>query len=420
MSYNSPFTGNVVQPTDVSYRAVTLSANTQLQWPINGNATNDYAARIMEVTATAGSLSLYMPPANQSSVGNDAMIRNVGSNAFTVKDYAGVDVICTLAPGEAKYIYITTNVDEEGTWGVLAFGAGASSVDAGVLAGYGLLAVSTTLNQSHPVTTFSSNGTADSTYRAKAYVWTGGAGTLTLGDSATLGNNWFMMLRNGGTGTLSIQTNGVDLFDGSTIVTLQVGESCFIVCSGVAFYSVGLGRSTQFNFTQLTKPVTNGTYTLTSTEASNVILKFTGTLTGNVTIVVPQTVQVYYVTNQTNGTVNNYTITLTTGIAGASEATITSSNQATLICDSVNLINANTVLAGASAISLIDGTVGAPSLNFANETSTGVYRGSSGQFDIAVLGIQVVAITAAGLDVTGNITATGTGNFLGGIAGGSY
>ena len=80
MSYNSPFTGNVVQPTDVSYRAVTLSANTQLAWPINGNATDDYAARIMEVTATAGGLSLYMPPANQTSVGNDAMIRNVGSN----------------------------------------------------------------------------------------------------------------------------------------------------------------------------------------------------------------------------------------------------------------------------------------------------------------------------------------------------
>ena len=58
MSFNSPFTGNVIQPTDVSYRAITLSANTQLEWPINGSVTDDYAARIMNVTATAGSLRL--------------------------------------------------------------------------------------------------------------------------------------------------------------------------------------------------------------------------------------------------------------------------------------------------------------------------------------------------------------------------
>ena len=414
MSYNSPFTGNVVQPTDVSYRAVTLSANTQLAWPINGNATDDYAARIMQVTATTSGLSLYMPPANQTSVGNDAMIRNVGSETFTVKDFDGVNVICTLAAGEAKYIYITTNLDEQGTWGVLAFGAGASAVDAGVLAGYGLLAITTTLNQSHPVTTFSSDATADDTYRAQTYVWTGGAGTLTLDSAPTLGNNWFMIVRNGGTGTLTVATNGSDLFDGSTSVVLQTSDSCMIVCSGTAFYSVGLGRSTQFNFTQLTKPVTSGTYTLTPTEASNVILKFTGTLTGNVTIIVPQTVQVYYVTNQTDGTVSNYTVTLTTGLVGSAEAIITSGNQATLICDSVNLFNANTVLAGATSLSIIDGTVASPAINFANETSTGIYRGASGQFDISILGIQRLAVSASGISVTGS------GTFSGGIAGGTF
>ena len=282
MSYNSPFTANVIQPTDVSFRDVTLSANTQLAWPINGNATDDYAARIMDVTATTTSLALWMPPANQTSVGNDALIRNIGANTFTVKDYAGANVITTVAAGEAKYIYITDNPDEEGTWGVIAFGAGASAADAGTLAGYGLLAISNTLNQSAPVTTFSSDDTADSTFRAQTYVWTGGAGTLTLDAAATLGNNWFFMLRNGGTGTLTVAASGSDLFDGSASVLLQAGDSCIVVCSGTAFYSVGLGKSTQFNFTQLTKPVVSGTYTLTSTEASNVILKFTGTLTGKI------------------------------------------------------------------------------------------------------------------------------------------
>ena len=50
MSYNSPFTGNVIQPTDVSYRRITLTADTQLTWPINGSTVDDAAARIMEVS----------------------------------------------------------------------------------------------------------------------------------------------------------------------------------------------------------------------------------------------------------------------------------------------------------------------------------------------------------------------------------
>jgi len=414
MSYNSPFTANVIQPTDVSFRDVTLSANTQLSWPINGNATDDYAARIMDVTATTSGLSLYMPPANQASVGNDALIRNIGSNTFTVKDYAGANVITTVAAGAAKYIYITENPDEEGTWGVIAFGAGSSAADAGTLAGYGLLAISNTLNQSAPVTTFSSDDTADSTFRAQTYVWTGGAGTLTLDSASTLGNNWFFMLRNGGTGTLTVAASGSDLFDGSASVILQAGDSCIVVCSGTAFYSVGLGKSTQFNFTQLTKPVTSGTYTLSSTEASNVILKFTGTLTGNVTVIVPQSVQVYYVSNQTDGTVSNYTVTLTTGLSGAATAIITAGNQATLICDSVNLLNANTVLAGATSLSIVDGSVGAPAINFANEITTGIYRAASGEFNISILGNKRLTVSASGISVVG------TGTFSGGVLGGTF
>jgi hypothetical protein len=412
MSYNSPFAGTVVQPTDVSYRSVTLSANTQLQWPINGNATDDYAARIMQVTATAPGLELRMPPANQTSVGNDALIRNVGANSFTVKNYAGTNTIITIAAGEAKYIYITANPTEQGTWGIIAFGTGSSSADAATLAGYGLLAVTTTLNQSHPVTTFGSSATADSTYRAQAYVWTGGAGTLTLDSASTLGNNWFVMVRNGGTGALTVATTGGQSINGSGTVTMQPNDSAIIVCSGTAFYTVGLGKSTQFNFTQLTKAVTNGSYTLTAVEASNVIQKYTGTLTGNVTIVVPQTVQVYYVVNETIGGVGNYTVTLTTGIGNT--ATVTAGNQATLICDSVNLLNANTVLAGASNISLNNGSVGAPSLNFSSEITTGVYRAAAGEFDIAILGTNRLALTATGLAING------TGNFTGGISGGTF
>ena len=403
MSYNSPFTGQVIQPTDVSFRAVTLSANTQLQWPINGNATDDYAARIMNVTATTSGLSLYMPPANQTSVGNDALIRNVGANTFTVKTYNNAGTIISVAAGEAKYIYITTNANEAGTWGVISFGVGSSNADAATLAGYGLLASGVTLNQSHPVTTFSSNATADATYRAQTYVWNGGAGTLTLDTVGNLGNNWFVMLRNAGTGALTVAAQGGSQINGSSSIIMQPTDSAIVVCSGSAFYTVGLGKSTQFNFTQLTKDVSaGGSFTLTTTEASNVIQKYTGTLAGNATVTLPPTVQVYYMVNEAVGGVSNYDVTFTTG--GGNNVTLAQGESSILICDSVNLIAAVTVSVGVTNVSLADGTVAAPSLNFANEVSTGIYRAAAGELNMAISGVNEFTLSASGLTVPSGIS----------------
>lgn len=418
MSYNSPFTGNVVQPTDVSYRSITLTSTLQLQWPINGSTTDDTAARIMEVSTSSTAYQLWMPPANQASVGQDALIRNTGMVDVDVYDYDGQNTIVTVAAGESQYIYITDNPDESGTWGIIAFGIGSSGADAATLAGYGLLAIGQTLNQAQPVTTFSSDYTALTSDRSNTYVWTGGAGTLTLTAASTLGDNWFMFLRNGGSGTLTVAGSGGNTINGSASLLFQPNDSAIIVCSGTTFYTVGLGKSTQFNFTQLTKSVTTGTYTLTAIEAANVIQKYTGTLTGNVTIIVPETVQIYFVQNAT--TAGAYTLTISTGVGGASTATVSSGNQATLICDSENLLNANTVLAGSSAISLLDGTVSNPSLNFGTEPTTGVYRASSGQFNISILGTLVQTVSATGLTIAGNIDASGTGNFVGGVSGGVF
>lgn len=412
-SFNSVFTGNVIQPTDVSYRSFTMSANTTLEWPLNGNDTGDVAARVMEVTASVGGLSLIMPPANQTSVGMDALIRNVGAQTFTVKNYSG-GTLGTLTAGQAKYFYITTNTTEAGTWGLIAFGVGSSSADAGALAGYGLTAISSTLNTSHPVVSFSSNYTAVAADRAQTRVWTGGSGTLTLTSAATLGDNWFVMVRNSGTGTLTVSTSGGDQINGGASIALQPSDSCLISCSGTAFYTVGLGKSTQFNFSQLTKSVTTGTYTLTASEASNTILKFTGTLSGNVTIILPQTVQIYYITNQTDGTGSGYTITFTTNVSGGATATVPAGQQVNLLCDSVNLYNANTILAGATSLSLSNGSASTPSLNFSSELTTGVYRPGSGEFGIAVSGTKRFGLTATGL------TITGTGTFSQGIAGGVF
>jgi hypothetical protein len=194
---------------------------------------------------------------------------------------------------------------------------------------------------------------------------------------------------------------------------MQPADSAMIVSSGLAWFTVGLGKSTQFNFTQLTKAVVTGSYTLSPSEASNVVQKYTGTLTGSVTVNLPETIQVYYITNQTDGG-GVYEITFQTGVPGGAVAIVPAGQQIILLCDSVNLFNASTIAAGASNVSLVDGTVAAPALNFATETSTGVYRPGSGEFGISILGVKRSGLTATGLTITGN------GTFTTGISGGLF
>jgi hypothetical protein len=412
MSYVSPFTGDVIQPTDVSYRGVTLTANTQLNWPSNSTTATDYAARIMDVSASTAGLSLFMPPANQASVGNDALIRNVGAQSFTVKTFGGNGTIVTIPAGQAQYIYITDNPDVYGTWGIIAFGIGSSGADAAALAGLGLVAISTTLNQSHPTSTITNGYTYLAADRSQAKIWTSGSGTSTLPLASTLGNNWFTLFKNNGTGTMTIGTTAGEFIDGATTKTFQPNQSAFIVCTGTEYVTVGYGAQTTFAFTSLVKPVVSGTYVLTTSEAQNVIQEYVGTLTGNVTAVYPQVVTLYIISNQTVD--NGYTLTIKTSAAGAGSVIIPPGQQATLVCDGVNFFNANTVQAGATSLNLVNGTVGTPAINFALETDSGMYRPGTGQVAFSILGSQIINILATG------ITVTGEGKFSGGIKGGTF
>ena len=412
MSYVSPFTGDVIQPTDVSYRTVALSANTQLNWPSNSTTATDFIARIMQVNASSAGLQLRVPAANEASVGEDSLIRNVGSNSFTVTTFGGASTIITVAPGEAKYIYITDNSTVAGVWGNIAFGAGSSSADAATLAGYGLLAISTTLNQSHPTSALTNGYTYLAADRAQTKIWSSGSGTSTLPLASSLGDNWFTLFKNNGSGTMTIGTTSSELIDGLTTKTFQPGDAAFVICTGSAYVTVVYGANTTFAFTALVKPVVSGTYTLTTSEAQNVIQEYVGSLTGNVIVVFPQVVTLYVISNQT--TDNGFTLTIKTSAAGASTTTIPPGQQATLVCDGVNFFNANTVQAGATSLNLINGTVGTPAINFAAETSSGMYRPGVGQVAFAILGSQILNILATG------ITVTGEGKFSGGVKGGTF
>ena len=414
MSYTSPFQGDVVLPTDVSYESITLTANLQLVWPINGNLSTDTpAARIMDVSASSAGLELRMPPADQVSVGQDALIKNTGAHTFTVKTYDGTGTIVAIVSGTSRYIYLTNNSTEAGSWSNFEFGAGTSSADAATLAGYGLLANGLTLNQSHPVESIVASQSFSNTDRAKTYVWSGGVTTVTLPSAATVGNNWFMLIKNNGTGTLTLDAPGSQTIDGELTKAFQPSESAFIVSTGTEFVTIGYGVSTLFEFGILTKTVTTGTYTLTANEASNVIQIYNGTLSSNVTVILPPVVNFYVISNQCTAP-GGETLTISTGVVGAIDATVPVGGQATLFCDGTNLLNANTTQAGGTSISLVNGSAASPSLNFGSETNTGVYRPGAGRFGITILGTQRFDLSATGLEITG------TGNFTGGVTGGAF
>lgn len=409
MSYTSPFTGDVIIPTDVSYRSVNLLSDVELYWPTFATNTNQIVARIMDVQGTF--MNLRMPPADQVSVGQDTLFRNVGIYPIYIRDNSG-NPICTVAAGQAQYVYVIDNTTAAGDWGVIAFGSTTSAANASELAGLGLTAITTTLNQSHPASTFSNGDTFSLSARAQTKIWSSGTGTVTLDAASSLGNNWFFLLKNNGTGTITVSCSGADTIDGALTKNFAPDESAFIVCTGAEFVTIGYGQSSDFVFNALVKPVTTGTYIITPSEASNTIQQYVGSLSGDVTAQYPPAVNLYVISNQVID--NGYSLTITTGVLGGANAVIPPGQQVTLICDGTNFLNANTIQAGATIISLVDGTETTPALNFATETGTGIYHPNSGELGISILGVERALLTAVGLFIEGK------GTFIDGIEGGVF
>lgn len=356
MSYTSVFGGATIYPSELSYYAVTLdTADVVLSWPLDTNSSEDIAASIVEVNCTVGGLSIFMPPADLASTGQTTLFNNVGTQTFTVTDTSG-NTIMTVASGELWQVYVADNSTANGTWRQYQYGVGVSSATAGALAGLGIRAIATTLNQAQEVVSFNSNFTAGTGNRSQLLVWTGGVGTLTLPLPADVGNDWFMSIRNQGTGTLTIDPTGGYQIDGAATKDVSPTNSCFIVCDGTQYFTIGFGQNVNFafNYTSISlNPPGTGTYTLSTGEQNKIAYKFTGALSGNIDVVVPPTVQQYWVDNSTT---NAYTMTVKT--ASGTGFAVPQNSRAILYCDGTNVVNAAT--AGISTpISIANGGTGA-------------------------------------------------------------
>lgn len=414
-SYVNPFSGQTISPSQVSYESLSLTANLQLEWPINGNDATP-ASAIIDVTATSSGTAtgwlLELPPASQVSTGQSLIVRNIGSNTFTVTDYSG-NTIIAVASGISQFIFLTNNSTTNGVWQSVVFGAGTSSANASALAGYGLLASGLTLNQSYNVTSYYTGATLGAANRAQFNVWTGGVGAFTLPSASTIGNNWFTIIRNNGTGILTLTPVGTDTIDGNANQQLQLTESLVIVSNGTTGYNTyAYGRSNTFAFTQLAQVVTGGTLTLTAAQGANIIQEYSGVLTSNQIIVLPSTVQLYSLQNSTSGA---YTMTFKTAVSGGATLVVNQGQTAFVVCDGTNVYSATSNSSSTfSSATLSAGSVLAPSLNFSGSTTTGLYLPASNQIGFAISASNGMTLSSTGLTVTNSVTA------LGGIAGGTF
>jgi hypothetical protein len=338
MTFTQVFGGTTIYPASVSYRAISLSVNQTLSWPTETATNSNVVAQIMDVTPSIASLSIIMPPANEASVGETALFFNAGSFSFTVTDYNG-NTIISVAPGLSYQVYMTSNSTVNGTWRSTQYGAGTSSVSAGSLVGAGIKAINTTLNQSMSVTTLNSNYSIGNSDRSAAFVWTGGAGSLTLPSSGVVGNDWFCQIRNGGTGAVTISPTGGNLINGAINLTFNPGDSAIVVCDGSAFFTIGFGQSAAFSFDYVSIDLTGQTspYSLSGANLNRISYSFGGTLTANMVVYVPATIQQYWISNETSGS-----FTLTVKVAGQTGVEITQGARGIYYCNGTDLVDADT------------------------------------------------------------------------------
>lgn len=338
MTFVQTFGGTNIYSAEPSYRSIALTANVTLSWPIEMATDENVVANIMDVTPNASGRVITMPPANQVSVGQTALFFNVGSFTFTVNDNAG-NAIVSVAPGLAWQVYLTDNSTVAGTWRTVQFGAGSSSATAGALTGYGIVAIANTLNQAAPVSNIAVNYSIGLPDRAGVINWTGGAGTFTLPSASTCGNNWFVLVRNSGNGAITLATPGGETINGDPTMSYNPGDSAIVICDGADFYTVGFGQAPEYLFDYVSINLTGETspYILSGANLNRIAYNFTGTLLANMVIQVPNTIQQYWVSNQTTGA---YTLALST--SGGTPAEVTQGARAILYCDGTNVYYAQT------------------------------------------------------------------------------
>ena len=395
-NYSDVFGNFTVPPAEARYSSISLSTSGSLVWPtsFSGEVDGEYpASSIIDVSSQAPSLQLLLPAANQVSVGQDLLLRNVGPETLDIID-AGGNPLTTLTPGESKYLYVISNTTLGGQWGVFTYGAGTSGADALLLAGRGLRNDTNRLHVNAEYRGLNSDFDLTEDNRGQLIDITVGSLVVTTPDAFSTPDGFYCFIRNSSIGSSVLEGFGSQSVNGAVSKTLSPGDSLILLKAREDWVTVGFGQDVEFTFTELVVNAGAGNVTLSSSDVAGRMIRVTGTATADITITLPAVDNIYFV-NVENG-MGVYTVTLT---AGSGTVVVLNANEKTaLYSDGANVSIAITTTV-TSTLSLVDGSAAAPSIFFALDTNTGFFRKGNDIIGITAGGTERLSVSPTGLEL---------------------
>lgn len=411
-SFTEVFGGNNIAPAGPTYLSlVPMTADVTLEWPVEVAITSLVVANIIDVNPTGVGLSIHLPDATLASTGYVALFNNIGANNVNVKAVDG-SVIVSVAPGTVWQIYLVDNSTPAGSWRIFQFGASVSTAVAAALAGSGLTAKGTQLATNWIIQPQGGDYIIVDADRAKVEQYTGGVGTFTLPQPTTVGAGWYVGIKNQGSGNLTLSSpDGIVTIDGQTTTTFAPGTSGLVLTDGNNFFTIfrggGSGGGSGFSYLVI-NAAGSGNLVLAGAQLNQIGYRFTGVLTGNRHIVVPNTAQEYWVDNETTGAFT-FDVGTAAQIAGPGGVIVPQGNQKILQCDGTNVLPGDSTSVS-FPISIANGGTGAT--NAANaRTNLGATTIGNALFTAASSAAALAAISAV---PTSRLISTGNGLLGGG------
>lgn len=340
MPYVDVFTTSTIYPADVSLTKLNLTGDVVLYWPLEASDGVPIASEIVEVNVnSATTWKIFLPDATRAATGQTILFNNRTANSFTVVDSTGT-TLASVGSSTQWQLYLSDNTTAAGTWRSYQFGAATSTANAGTLAGPGLKAVGSQLETTIEQLNITVDTTLTNSSRASLYNWEGAAGTITLPAAATVGNDWYCHIRNSGSGSITLDPPGLELINESATLVFNPGDSATVVTDGTDFYTIGFGQNATFAFDYVVVDVAgNVDYTLSGSELNRIAYQFIGTITADITVIVPPTVQQYWVFNNT--TAAGFTLSIGTATQVA-PLLITNGTRTITYCDGTDVVPAVT------------------------------------------------------------------------------
>jgi len=411
MSFNGfvdEFSNAPVQPAFSSYLSLELTENVALEWPFQNQNTLYPFSQTVQINGTdSANLVISLPDATVTSVGQTVCFLNSADQNVIISDFEQ-NIIVTIQPSQDYYLTLSDNSDPSGIWIEVQLGATTSSATAASLIdtsndsnGHqnngGLSAFPTNyIKMNQRINLFSgSSYNQASGDRGSLLVWTGGNGSYNCLSAASIGNGYNFSIHNASTvsGVITLIPNGSDTIDGESTFTIKTNESATFISNGVSsFYSLGYGQQFTNIITEADVPLSDAISNIieiTLDQAKNLILNFTGSSGApfypDITISLPSNfVNQYYLQN--SSTTNDIIVQVGTGVTSFNSRIPKNGDRIIGYTDLSNFYNIPNIF-DLDNLFFADGTETNPSISFANDTSTGIFRNTVDPENLGALAI---------------------------------